>query len=237
MTETTAAWAARTGVAAGVTGRSDGSFGLSGPEAVGDVVARWREFRHAHATLFPSHQRAHQVHGTTVLWHERVAPGWHQADDADGHATAQRGLLLAVTVADCVPVYLADRKARAVALVHAGWRGVAGGMLASGVRALGERAGVQPADLAVHFGLAICGRCYEVGEEVARAVLGPGAPAGTSHLDLRAALAGQAARLGIADVSVSPDCTSCHHDRFFSHRASRGDPARQIGWLGLPRLP
>ncbi len=234
MIETTAQWADRAGVIAGATGRADGSFGLSGDHPVGDVVARWRAFRLGHAAVFPAVQRSHQVHGTRVLWHEHVAAGWHEGEDADGHATAQRGLLLTVTLADCVPVFLADRRGRAVALVHAGWRGVAGGILGEGAKLLERRAGVRPGDLAVHCGVAICGDCYEVGEEVARAVLGERAPAGKSRLDLRAALAEQAARLGIRDVSTSPDCTSCHHDRYFSHRASRGDPSRQIGYLGLP---
>ena len=237
MTEATSLWADRTGVVAGATGRADGSFGLSGHESVGDVITRWREFRRRRAGPFPALIRAHQVHGATVLWHAAAAAGWHEAEDADGHATGQRGLLLTVTIADCVPVFLADRRGRAVALVHAGWRGVAGGTLAAGVRALAEHAGIHAADLAVHFGVAICGKCYEVGEEVARAVLGPAAPAGKSHLDLRAALASQAAGLGITDISTSPDCTSCNRDRYFSHRASGGDPARQIGYLGLPRVP
>ncbi len=234
MTESTARWAERTGVVAGTTGRDDGSFGLSGPDSVGDVVARWREFRGRRAALFPAVQRSHQVHGTKVLWHEHVAPGWHEGEDADGHATAQRGLLMTVTVADCVPVFIADRRGRAAALVHAGWRGVAGGILAAGARLLELRAGVAAADLAVHCGVAICGKCYEVGEEVARAVLGAAAPAGKSRLDLRAALAGQAAGLGISDVSISPDCTSCDFGRYYSHRASHGDVARQIAWLGIP---
>ncbi len=237
MIETTAQWADRAGVVAGVTGRADGSFGLSGEHPVGDVIARWRAFRLGRVALFPAVQRSHQVHGTKVLWHEHVAAGWHEAEDADGHATAQRGVLLTVTVADCVPVFLADRKGRAVALVHAGWRGVAGGILGEGARLLERRAGVRPEDLAVHCGVAICGKCYEVGEEVARAVHGAGAPAGKSVLDLRAALAGQAAAAGIRDVSTSPDCTSCDHDRYFSHRASRGEASRQIGYLGLPLRP
>ncbi len=237
MTEATSVWADRIGVVAGATGRADGSFGLSGGEHVGDVINRWREFRRCRSGPFPSVQRSHQVHGTTVLWHEGVPSGWHEADDADGHATGERGLLLTVTIADCVPVYLADKRGRAVALVHAGWRGVAGGILAVGVMALAERAGIRAGELAAHFGVAICGKCYEVGEDVARAVRGGAAPAGKSQLDLRAALAGQAERLGIADVSTSPDCTSCHHDRWFSHRASRGEMSRQIGYLGLPRLP
>jgi hypothetical protein len=215
-----------------VTARADGSFGLTGADPVADVIARWRGFR-AGLDGFTAIQRSHQVHGVRVLWHEHVAPGWHEAEDADGHATGQPGLLLSVTVADCVPVFLADRNRRVVALLHAGWKGVAGGILGVGVALLQEKAGVRASDLAAHCGVAICGKCYEVGEAVSRAVLGDRAPAGTSRLDLRAALADQAARLGISDLTITPDCTSCDEDRFYSHRASGGDLARQIGYIGL----
>lgn len=231
--ETTEGWAERIGVTAGVTSRADGSFGLTGAEPVAEVVARWRGFRSSFQPRFNAIQRSHQVHGAKVLWHDHVAPGWHEGDDADGHATAQKGVLLSVTVADCVPVFLADRKCRAVALLHAGWRGVAGGILGVGVALLKDRAGVPAADLAAHFGVAICGKCYEVGEEVARAVLGARAPSGKSRLDLRAVLVEQAAGLGIADATLTPYCTVCDFDRFYSHRGSGGDTARQIGYLGL----
>lgn len=231
--ETTAAFAARVGVVAGTTGRPDGSFGLAGSEPAGEVIARWRAFRAARLPAFTAVQRSHQVHGTQVLWHAEVAPGWHEGDDADGHATAQPGLLLTVTIADCVPLFLVDRERRAVALLHAGWRGVAGGVLGSGVRLLSDR-GVPAGSLTMHLGVAICGRCYEVGEAVARALLGAAAPAGASRVDLRDVLAGQAARLGIGEVSVAPACTSCEGDRYFSHRASGGAPGRQIAYLGLP---
>jgi polyphenol oxidase len=231
--EDTETWGARHGVAAGITDRATGSLGFWTAEPVGEVMGRWREFRRAMAPRFPAIVMAHQVHGTRVLWHEGVGPGWHLIDGADGHGTTQQGLLLLVTVADCVPVYLAA-EGRAVALLHAGWRGVAGGILEAGVAALAEQAGVRPADVAMHTGVAICGKCYEVGPEVVEAVSGR-TTAGKERLDLRGQLAARAGALGITDVSSSPWCTSCHHDRFYSHRASGGDAGRLIGWLGLPR--
>lgn len=230
--EDTAAWGARHGVAAGITDRTTGSLGFWTAEPVGDVMGRWREFRRAMAPRFPAVVMAHQVHGARVLTHDAVEPGWHLIDGADGHATTQRGLLLLVTVADCVPIYLAA-EGRAVALLHAGWRGVAGGMLETGVAALVERARVSPSSVALHTGVAICGTCYEVGPEVVAAVTGRAA-AGKERLDLRGQLAARAEALGIREVSSSPWCTSCHHDRFYSHRASGGDASRLIGWVGLP---
>jgi copper oxidase (laccase) domain-containing protein len=142
--------------------------------------------------------------------------------------------MLAVTVADCVPIYVAAQDGSAVALLHAGWRGVAAGVLEAGVALLREKTATPPGALALHCGVAICEKCYEVGPEVVAAVLGRTA-AGPERLDLRAALAGRARALGITDVSTSPWCTSCHQDRFYSHRGSRGaDASRQIGLLGIP---
>lgn len=228
--EATEAWGLRLGLVAGISERATGSLGQWTEDTVDIVSTRWREFRRGFQSRFPALQMAHQVHGARVLWHEHVGQGWHVADDADGHATTQRGVLLAVTVADCVPVYLADTKGRGAALLHAGWRGVAGGMLRQGTNVLCERAGAATRDLAVHLGPAICGSCYEVGEDVARALLGDAAPAGKSQVDLRAVLSVQASALGIGDTSTSPFCTRCDNARFFSHRA--GDAGRQVAYLG-----
>ena len=80
--------------------------------------------------------------------------------------TGQPGVLLTVTIADCVPVFIADPVRRAVGLFHAGWRGTAAGVFESGMATLGEAFGSTPGDITVHLGPAICGECYEVGPEV-----------------------------------------------------------------------
>lgn len=230
-------WRERFGLVAGITERGQGdgfSLGFWTGEAVETVMGRWRSLRDAFLPRFDALQKSRQVHGATLLWHERVGQGWHVADAADGHATTQQGLLLAVTVADCIPVYLTSKDGAAVALLHAGWRGTAGRILEVGVRLLHERAKVSPADVVMHCGVGICGPCYEVGEEVGRAVLGPEAKPGKQRLDLRAALARQAEELGVGEVTVSPLCTSCDNDRFFSHRASGGKDGRMIAYLGIP---
>jgi hypothetical protein len=177
---------------------------------------------------------AHQVHSAQVRWHGPQEPGWLVGEGFDGHVTGETGILLAVTVADCVPIYLVDRRGRGLGLLHAGWKGVAGGMLEAGAQVLAERTGAAPGDLAVHFGVAICGPCYEVGPEVAWAVLGAATP-GTTRLDLRAELVRRAERLGIGAVSASTLCTTCDAGRFFSHRGSHGDGGRMVAYLGRPR--
>ncbi len=236
-----AAWAARFGLVAGITERGGEvppfSLGLRSPESADLITGRLRRLREAVQPRFTAFQMAHQCHGNRVVRHRGVAPGFHLLDDADGHVTAQPGLLLGVSVADCVPVYLTRDDGSAVALLHAGWRGAAAGMLEAGIAALTAAEDGLPAcpagRLTAHLGVAICGACYEVGPEVVAAVEGR-AVAGATRFDLRAALARRAAAAGVTDVSISPFCTSCHADRFFSHRASAGDGGRQLAYLGRP---
>ena len=141
-------------------------------------------------------------------------------------------MLLAVTVADCVPVYLVDPEHRAVALLHAGWRGTAAGIVEAGVATLAAQFGTLPTDLHLHLGPAICGDCYEVGPEVFRA-LGLSEPSGPEPVDVRAVLTGQAHALGVRHgrVSFSGACTLCGDGGYFSHR--RGDRERQVAFLGI----
>ncbi len=230
------AWRERYGVVAGITERGaagDFSLGLFSGEPTPDVTRRWRAFREWMGPRFPAVVLARQVHSARVRRHLAVEPGWHVGDGFDGHLTDERGVLLAVTVADCVPIYLVDRVGRGLALLHAGWRGTAEGMIEAGIGALCELTGGDPPDLAVHLGVSICGSCYQVGPEVAWAVRGDGAQ-GPVRLDLRAELAERARRLGVTEVSVSPHCSAHEASRFFSHRASRGGPGRMVAYLGRP---
>jgi len=228
-----AEWADRYGIVAGITLRPL-SLGLWSDEPVGQVLSRWRAFRAAFAARFPALVLSHQVHGTAVQWHETLPEGWLILDGLDGHATTDPGVLLTVTVADCIPVYLAVPEKGAVALLHAGWRGVAHGMLARGVELLKGRGVAKSSDIVMHCGVGICGTCYEVGSEVAVQFGLPASP-GPVPLDLRAALARQARALGIEDVSISPWCSAHDRDRFFSHRASGGRDGRMLAYIGRPK--
>lgn len=231
-----AEWAERFGIVAGLTARGRGfSLGLWSEDNVGQVMTRWRAFRTAFAAPFPALVLSHQVHGTTVRWHPQPPPleGWTILDGVDGHATGARGLLLTVTVADCVPVYLAVPTKGVVALLHAGWRGVAGRILERGAELVRREASVRSAEIVMHCGVGICGACYEVGSEVLSQLSGR-AETAAGHVDLRDLLAHQARELGISDVSCSAWCSA--HDRvhFFSHRASGGRDGRMVAYLGMP---
>ncbi len=223
-------WADRYGLVAGITTRPL-SLGLWSDEPVGQVIGRWRAFRTAFASGFPSIVLAHQVHGTDVHWHDALPEGWLILDGMDGHATTERGVLLTVTVADCIPVYLAVPQKGAAALVHAGWRGTADGVLEQCIELLKWRGFAKASDIVMHCGVGICGSCYEVGSEVAVRF----GMTGTVTVDLRAVLAKQARDLGINEITVSPWCSAEGRDRFFSHRASRGGDGRMVAYLGRPR--
>jgi YfiH family protein len=141
-------------------------------------------------------------------------------------------VLLAVSLADCVPVFLADPMRGVVALLHAGWRGAAAGILEVGLSVLGDRFGSRAEDLALHLGPSICGECYEVGPEVFDA-LGAPIPDCPDRLDLRAILARRAVSAGIRtdEITFSGACTRCGDSSFFSHRA--GDEERHLGLIGI----
>jgi YfiH family protein len=208
-------------------------LGLFGAQPVGEVLGRWKLLRERLG--MPAVAHARQVHDTAVLVH-RVRPdeGLLVAEGYDAHLTALPGLLLSASVADCVPVSIVDSAARAVAVVHAGWRGVAGGIVERALEALRSLHGSDPASLWLHCGPAICGRCYEVGPEVHQAVH-PGLtpPAVPTPIDLRRALGRRALAAGLAPerVSLSTHCTLCGDAGFFSHRG--GSKGRQMALLGI----
>jgi YfiH family protein len=224
------------GIIAGITGRGAASgrgydLGLWTDAPVGEVMSRWLAFRRALG--FDAVVLGNQVHGTVV---ERVdgGRGWIQVDGVDGWVTTSPGLLLTVTVADCIPVYLAV-PGRGIALLHAGWRGTAGRILGVGAARLAQATSASAAEMLMHVGVGICGDCYEVGSEVMAgcglAAEGPG----PWHADLRERLAAQGRGLGIERISTSAWCSA--HDRasFYSHRASRGADGRMVAFLGMPR--
>jgi len=230
-------WAVRYSLVAGITTRGQGAgfnLGLWSDAQVGQVMGRWRAFCAAFAPRFPAVVLSHQVHGTAVRWHEALPEGWLILDGLDGHATGERGALLTITVADCIPVYLTVPHKGAIALLHGGWRGAAAGVLARGVELLKWRGFAKTSDIVMHCGVGICGACYEVGSEVATR-FGMAPTAGPVRLDLRDVLARQARDLGIEQISISPWCSAEGRERFFSHRASGGRDGRMVAYLGRPK--
>lgn len=222
--------AAHPGLVAGTTMRPI-DFGLRSPADTWEVSERFEGL--GRALGFRTVAVARQVHGSDVIVLRRAGlRGFQVCGEGDGIAGDRDGLLMTVTVADCVPVFVLDPGARAAVLLHAGWRGAADGVLSSGLAALSGLAGSMPADLWLHLGPAICGSCYEVGPEVlarfGSSSRGPG------PLDLRDWLAEEAVRLGVprAAISRSRNCTACDPVRLHSHRGSDGTAGRMLAFIG-----
>lgn len=173
-----------------------------------------------------------QVHGTEVqqVTVQAHSGGQPVAEPADGHATALRGIGVMVLAADCVPVVLGAPGA--VAAVHAGWRGMAAGVLEQGVQALRELA--PEGEVSAVIGPCAGSCCYEVGEEVLSALgLPPPAPGSAkAMLDLRAAARERLTAAGAQNVLDLDRCTICD-ERMFSHRRQGAAAGRQaaIAWL------
>jgi hypothetical protein len=214
------------GIRAFTTTRAGGTYGMNGPEPVSEVMTRWYALVDELHPVAPRFATARQVHGARVVVHSAEWEGWLRVAEADGHAAPARGTAAAVSIADCVPIFIAHPSG-ATALLHSGWRGTAARILDQGVTALAHR-GFVVSELRVHLGPAICGKCYEVSPDVYRLLTGREVAVPTT-VDLRALLADGARDLGMRHVSISPWCTRCHNDRFFSHRA--GDTGRQIAVL------
>jgi YfiH family protein len=169
-----------------------------------------------------------QVHGTELReWAD--APEPQEAGFAepgaelprvDGHVTDAPGVGLLVQVADCFPVALAGRGR--LAMLHCGWRGVAGGI----VEAALERFGQAPA-AAVGPGIGQC--CFEVGEEVLERFKDHDGVAEGRMLDLRKVIAQKLEAGGVASVHHVDHCTSCREDLYFSHRRDNRITGRQAG--------
>jgi polyphenol oxidase len=160
---------------------------------------------------------ARQVHGTDVVALDG-APA--EIAEADGVVTRAHGVAAMVLTADCLPVALAARNA--VAVVHAGWKGLAGGVLEAGVEALRADGPVHAA-----IGPAAGACCYEVGPEVAERF--PDWALDGRLLDLKAVAAARLRAAGVAEVLDVGRCTMCEPDVFFSHRASGPVTGRQGG--------
>ncbi len=177
-----------------------------------------------------------QVHGPRVLRRMELSEASGPAprgelDEADGQATARAGIAPVVLTADCLPIAVAG--GGAVAMLHAGWRGLADGVIVEGVRAVRGLAGEAPIEAAIGPGAGVC--CYEVGGEVReRFDARDSGPHRGRHLDLKAIARTQLESAGVAHVHDVGLCTICSPaELFFSHRRERGLTGRQAGLVWL----
>ena len=203
-------------------------------DLVGDdpaaVAENWRRLEAATGLRFA---RVRQVHGARVI---AAAGPSAPRDEADAVVSGLPGVAACVSVADCVPVLLASPEGRAVAAVHAGWRGSEARAAAEGARALARAAGVGTGRLRAVVGPSIGPCCYEVSEDLAArfeaafgaAVVrrGEGGP----RLDLWAANLAALREAGVEQVEALGRCTACDPARFYSHRRDGGRTGRMVAF-------
>lgn len=178
-----------------------------------------------------------QVHGSDVVVHAgAVAP---TPPRADAVVAFERGRVCVVMTADCLPVVFADRDGTCVGVAHAGWRGLAAGVLEATVAALG----VVPSRLVAWLGPAIAQSAFEVGGEVREAFVRKDAAFGNAFVvnargrfqaDLYGLARTTLARIGLDAVSGGVHCTSAEPEAFFSHRRDSGRTGRMatLAWIG-----
>ena len=229
------------GVVHGITGRvpglgrADGNLGYGAPRDAADAWAMRRRWCAAIGIDPERLVAAGQVHGAAVLRvgadHAGIGarPGSGRVGLGDALMTDEPGVALLSLHADCLPLFLVDPRRRAIAVVHAGWRGAVADVAGATVHALAGAYGSRPDDLLAFLGPAIGPCCYEVGSEVAAAwVDRAGGDAGEAlrpvgdrwALDLRAANAVLLRRAGLpaAHLESSSVCTRCAGEAWFSHR-------------------
>jgi YfiH family protein len=220
-----------------------------------------------HGNFSSNHDTAENVEANRRRWLGEIGKDWpiitlkqthsdsiligadSDAQEGDALIVSEPNVFVGVKTADCVPVLIGDPVKKISAAVHAGWRGTLQRIVEKTVEKMAERFGSKPEDMIAAIGPAACGRCYEVGADVAaefktefsetRAFLLPAATPEKFLLNTPAANATQLIQSGlrIENIQVLPYCTMHQSDLFFSHRkdGSTGSPqGRQLSIIGRP---
>ena len=164
--------------------------------------------------------------------------------EVDGLVTGEKGLPIICMTADCVPVLLWDEQNRAVGAVHCGWRSSVTDILKNALEAMASF-GVKPEEVHAAIGPAIGRCCFETDDDVPDAVgeylggdtdgLFDRRPDGKTMVDLRAANARRLMQLGVKEenIDISDECTYCCHDKYWSHRYTKGQRGSQAAVIVL----
>lgn len=202
------------------------SAGFYRPTAFGEVPWLFAGFGTRAAAVPEQLATVQQVHSADVIRVEKAGP----AGTGDGLITDAEGPMVGVKTADCIPLLMVDMNRRAVAAVHAGWRGTAQRIGPKAIEAMRAAFGSQLEDVHVAIGPGIGACCYEVGSDVAGAF--PGYKDRT-HLDLSRINREQLEAVGVASKQIHEAglCTFCR-DEFFSFRREREKAGRMISIIG-----
>jgi YfiH family protein len=168
-----------------------------------------------------------QIHSATCQIADQA--GW--AGEGDALLTRAPGIPVSIRTADCFPILLADPVHRAVAAVHAGWRGTAAGVATATLHKMRESFDSDPRDVFAAIGPGIGACCYEVGEEIA----GRFGMKAAGRLDLAAHNLRQLVEAGIphSQIETLGACTFCNAERFHSWRREGARAGRMISYIGI----
>ena len=207
------------------------------------VLQNWSKLADAFAIPLEQFLVLNQVHGDDIFVIKPHGSYFSSRDklNYDAIVTNRPGLAICIKTADCVPVFIADRVKKVIAVVHAGWRGSALGISAKVIRLMQNQHGSLPQDILAAIGPSIGLCCYEVDSVAAEAFktqkdheyfLFPKAK-NKWMLDLPEANRRQLLNCGIQEknIELSGWCTMCNQDIFFSHRGAGGVTGRQINFM------
>ena len=211
------------------------NLGINTPDDPANVDENRRRFFEAIGASTNLFASSHQVHGTEILY--TTEPG--RFDGYDALMTNRPGLLVGVTVADCVPILIYDQAHQAVAAIHAGWRGTVGRIVEKTLEAMQQQFGTSPEACCAYVGTCIDECSFEVGPDVADQFASmftqTDARTGKSYIDLKAANRQQLMDSGIpeAQIDVSAFSTVIHNHDYFSYRAEKGQTGRMLAVIGM----
>ncbi|HEX9829762.1 MAG TPA: peptidoglycan editing factor PgeF [Bacteroidota bacterium] len=220
-----------------VGGVSPEPYGMNMSFSVGDakehVTENRRRFFDGVGILPEQIALPKQCHSATVV----PVDAGGEYKSCDGLVSATPGIWLGISVADCVPIILADPRTKAVAALHAGWRGTRQRIVEKGMSLMSDAFGSKPEHIVAYIGPSAGVCCYQVGVEVAEHFSSPVLTHknGSVYLDLKLENKRQlqAAGVPIEQIETSPHCTICAPDRFHSYRREKERSGRMMAVVGI----
>lgn len=211
------------------------NLGLSTTDVAEDLQQNRRLFFESIGIKEDQIASSHQVHDNKVYC--ATNPGRENGFDAV--ITNKPGLIAGVTIADCTPVLIYDSKNKAVAAIHAGWRGTQKNIVSEALKAMRENFGTQGKDCYAYIGTCISFDAFEVGREVAeqfdQKFVRRTSDNDKFQVDLKSVNNAQLVNFGLPqnNIEISKKCTVLNNDEFFSYRLEKGLTGRMIALIGM----
>lgn len=216
------------------------------PDHVRENYRRFLEAIGAQGSRVAMSNQVHENHVRVITKADVKEDPYEKVNyEADGLVTDLPGVTLVIFSADCLPILYYDPVRQVVAAAHAGWRGTAADIAGAVVRKMEEVYGCDPQNILAAIGPGIGPCCFETHEDVPNAMteaMGAAAlsaievlPTGKFHVDLKALNAKRLESAGLdpAHIAVSPDCTCCMPEKYWSHRATHGERGSQAAMIAL----